>query len=533
MSVSNSKHVDALFELGTKKLSVRDYRGAEDLFREVLSVRPNMVEAHDRLGFCLRELGRFEDAVGHFRLSATLEPNSAQAHCNLGSALVAQGRLDEAVQSARSAIELKPRYAYAHRVLAHALWLQRDMHEALKHAHRAISLKRNDAESVNILGSILQDLGRIDDAMKCFRRCIALRPNFPVWYTNIGNALTALNRLDEAIAYHQKAQAIDSDFADAHFNEALVQLLAGNLRLGWEKYEWRWKRKEIASAKPNFPQPIWRGDQELNGRTILLHSEQGFGDTLQFVRYAPLVAARGAEVHLLVQRALKSLLSGFPGVKAVYAKDDPLPDFDFHCSLMSLPGAFSTELETIPDTVPYVRATEAKVRNWRSELASIEKLKIGVAWSGNPAIKHDFKRSIPLELFRQILGASECQFYVLQKDFKKTDATLVRTLEGLCDLSPKLDDFSDTAAIMANLDLVISVDTSVAHLAGAMAKPAWILLWYSPEWRWLLGRDDSPWYPTVRLFRQEQIGDWESVLSRVRSEIPIFIAANRASRRIA
>jgi len=533
MPASDSHRIHGLFELGVKKLHAHDYRGAEDAFRAVLSARPNMVEAHDNLGLCLHELGRIDDAAGHFRLAIALEPKSDQAHYHLGKALGQLGRLDEAVQSIQTAIRLKPRFGDAHRVLAYALWRQRDLDKALKHARRAVSLKPSDAETHNMLGLILQDLGRFDDAMKCFRRCAVMRPDIPAWYTNIGNALVELNRLDEAIAYHRKAQQIDWDYADAHYNEALAQLLAGNLRFGWEKYEWRWQQAKNSPFKPNFSQPAWRGDGALDGKRILLHAEQGYGDTLQFVRYAPYVAARGAEVYLQVQAALKPLLSSLPSVKAVYSRDEPLPNFDLHCSLMSLPLAFSTELHTVPNIVPYIRAPEAKVREWQSELDPIEKLKVGIAWSGNPQVSHDFKRSMSLNLFRQILSESDCQFYVLQKEIKETDANLIKSSTNLTDLSPKLQDFSDTAAIVANLDLVISVDTSVAHLAGAMAIPTWIPLWFSPEWRWLLGRENSPWYPTIRLFRQQRAGDWVSVLARIRSEIPAFIAAKRASRHIA
>jgi hypothetical protein len=324
----------------------------------------------------------------------------------------------------------------------------------------------------------------------------------------------------------RNAVELKPDFADAQANQSMCFLLAGDYERGWRQYEWRWKVEPLMSVKRDFAQPLWLGDAELNGRTLLVHAEQGLGDTLQFCRYVPLLAAAGAKVVLQVPRPLQSLLSTVAQSATVIALGEPLPEFDFHCPVMSLPLAFDTRLETIPTRIPYLYADESKARAWRDALGPRTRSRVGLVWAGNPRKDQlrgnhlDRMRSLRFEQLEPLLGISAVDFYSLQLG---ADAIAQLRAHALCarviDRTEALKDFSDTAALMENLDLVISVDTSVVHLAGALGKPFWLLNRFNTCWRWLLDREDSPWYPTARIFRQPAFGDWDSVLAETASAL--------------
>jgi len=320
------------------------------------------------------------------------------------------------------------------------------------------------------------------------------------------------------LASYDRALAVRPNYAEARWNMSLVQLLTGDFYGGWREYEWRWKNKGLELFKRDFAQPLWLGETEIEGKTILLHSEQGFGDTIQFSRYVPLIAARGARVLLEVPAPLKDLVVSLAGVAQVISAQDEPPRFDLHCPLLSLPLALGTRMETIPAHVPYFAVPAESMRRWHAALGSKHRLRIGLAWSGGPRHKKDANRSIKLHSLLPFLDV-EADFISLQKDVRADDATVLQGRTDLAHFGDKLDTFADTAAVIGSLDLVISVDTSVAHLAGALAKPVWILLPFLPDWRWLLDREDSPWYPTARLFRQNAPGDWSSVISLVVLEL--------------
>jgi hypothetical protein len=311
---------------------------------------------------------------------------------------------------------------------------------------------------------------------------------------------------------------LQPDYADAHWNEALLRLVRGDFSRGWAKYQWRWKSESLGVSKRNFLQPLWLGAEAIDGTTILLHSEQGFGDTIQFCRYVPLVAARGARVILEVESPLHEIMTNLAGATQVISRGDALPDFDFQCPLPSLPLAFGTRLETIPAATAYLRAPDQTLKNWQARLGPKARPRIGLVWSGRPAHKNDQNRSISLRSLLPLLDI-EATFVSLQKDVRSDDAAVLKERNDVLNFGDELKDFSNTAALILQLDLVISVDTSVAHLAGALGAPVWILLPYSPDWRWLLDRDDSPWYPSVRLFRQQQIGNWAGVIDQVKNEL--------------
>jgi tetratricopeptide (TPR) repeat protein len=348
-----------------------------------------------------------------------------------------------------------------------------------------------------------------------------VKPDYAEAFNNRGNALQALKRLDEALASYDKALAFKPDYAEAHWNEALLRLLTGDFSRGWAKYEWRWRNESLALSTRNFSQPLWLGAAAIDGKTILLHSEQGFGDTIQFCRYVPLLAARGARVILEVPRSLQELMTNLAGATQVISKGDSLPDFDVQCPFLSLPLAFATRLETIPSATPYLRAPVQALKNWQARLGPKARPRIGLAWSGRPTHKNDQNRSISLRSLLALLDI-EATFVSLQKDVRTDDAAVLKERDDILDFGDALKDFSDTAALISHLDLVISVDTSVAHLAGALAKPVWVLLPFLPDWRWLLDRDDSPWYPTARLFRQDNTRAWDDVIVRVHEALRDF-----------
>ena len=412
-----------------------------------------------------------------------LKPVFAEAHSNLGNVLKDLGRLDDAIAAYNNAIQLKPDFAEAH----------------------------------SNLGNALQDLGRLDEAVAAYNQAIRFKPDFAEAHSNLGNALKNLGRLDDAIAAHNSAIFHQPDYAQGHFNLGIGLLLSGDISNGWTEYEWRWRREEKAAALRGFSKPQWQGEA-VNGRTVLLHAEQGLGDTIQFCRYAALVAARGGRVILQTPRPLLSALSGVKGVDRLIAAGAPLPAFDVHCPLMSLPHIFGTRLATIPAPLAYIPVEEAKRRNWRQFFSPATGRKIGLVWAGNPQHGNDRNRSLPFAAFAPLWNIPGVRWYSLQVGERRAD--LDAAPPGVIeDLSPYLDDFAETAAAISQLDLVLTVDTSVAHLAGAIGRPTWVMLPFAPDWRWLMGRQDSPWYPSVRLFRQDRRGAWESVIHSIEAAL--------------
>jgi tetratricopeptide (TPR) repeat protein len=352
---------------------------------------------------------------------------------------------------------------------------------------------------------------------------LAARRDYAEAYANRGVTLYDLKRFDEALVSYDQAIGLQPDYADAHFFKSLSSLVTGDFERGWSEYEWRHRAPAARLTERTFRQPLWLGESELAGKTILLHSEQGFGDTIQFSRYVPLVAARGARVLLEVEEPLCELMNGLAGPAQVIAKGDPLPDFDLRCPLPSLPLAFGTRLETIPSDAPYLRLPRQALDYWNSMLGARDRLRVGLAWAGNTKHVRDAERSMRLRDLQPLLD-SGATFVSLQKDLRAEDDGTLKSC-NMIQFGEELGDFSDTAALISQLDLVISVDTSVAHLAGALGKPVWILLTHAPDWRWLLDRDDSPWYPTVRLFRQNESREWGGVVARLREALDEFSAS--------
>jgi len=360
---------------------------------------------------------------------------------------------------------------------------------------------------------VWMELNRPGDALNDYNRALSINPDYTEALYNKGNALLALGQLEWAIACFDKSVASDPDNADAHLNRALFLLLAGDFERGWPEYEWRWKQSSTI-ALHHFSQPLWTGKQKLAGKTILLYAEQGLGDTIQFVRYIRKVKALGARIILEVQAPLKSLMSSVEGVDVLIAQGEKTPAFDYHCMLMSLPFAFNSNLHNIPAATSYLTATSDKITHWADKLREIPTPRIGISWSGNPDHKNDHNRSISLQWLADRLPPG-FSYISLQKELRAYDQTALESDSKILSFSDQLQDFSDLAGLIANLDMVISVDTSVAHLAGALGKPVCILLPYAPDWRWLQTGESCPWYPTARLFRQPALSDWESVIEEL------------------
>jgi hypothetical protein len=375
---------------------------------------------------------------------------------------------------------------------------------------RAITERRDFADAHNNLGATLVKLDRATEAEALHRRAISLKPDFADAHYNLGVALHDQGRFDEALASYDEAARLNPELVDARWNRAFLLLTMGRYAEGWREHEWRWRRKQ--QPPRSFPQPLWRGEPA-SGRTILLHNEQGTGDTLQFMRYAPLVAAGGARVLLQVQRPLQRLVRGsVDRAIEVLGEGDVLPPFDLHSPLLSLPLACATSLDAIPATVPYVAVDPAIAARWRERIGPDGGPRVGLVWAGNPQHKNDRNRSIALERLLPLIGAVEARWFSLQVGERAGDLARLAP-DRVTSLADQLTDFAETAGAIDNLDLVITVDTAVAHLAGALGKPVWILLPAVPDWRWLLERGDSPWYPTARLFRQPARGDWDSVVA--------------------
>jgi Tfp pilus assembly protein PilF len=427
------------------------------------------------------------------------------------------GKLDEAEELYGKVLELDPTNFVALDRRAIMCSKRGEHAEALRLIQAAMRANPRSGETASDMGAILERMGRLDEAKDSYERALVLRPNQPVPHNGRGLALAAKGRYQEAIAAFTRAIEIDPGYADARFHRALSLLVVGDFATGWDEYEWRWAVGDTKAVRPNFPIPDWNGEP-LAGKGIYLYVEQGFGDAIMFARYAPLVAARGATVLFCVRPPLKPLLAGLPGV-IVGVPGDQGPRCHYMCPLLSLPRIFKTRLETIPADVPYIRPLPERAEKWNARIPDDGKLKVGLVWAGGRDYKADHVRTIGSNSFAPLLDNAGVRYFSLHTELRDEDAARMAARPDIVHFGSELADFADTAAVISRLDLVISVDTAVAHLAGAMGKPVWLLLPFTPDWRWLLGRDDSPWYPTARLFRQPRIGDWPSVIARVREAL--------------
>jgi len=496
-------------------------------YEQALAIDPTLVNAHNGMGVCLFCRGLVEDAIAHYKQAIALKPDSFSAYNNLGTALQKQGNLEDAATHYQRALDLNPQYASAHDNLGTVRQAQGQVEAAIVYYRRALELDPNLANAYNNLGSALQAQGRVDEAIASCLKAIQLQPDHADAHNNYASGLVERGDFEQAIKHYRQAIHHKPDHTNAHLNLGIVLLLLGDLKQGFEEYHWRWQTQQCSSLR--YPQALWDGS-DLNGKVILLTAEQGYGDTIQFARYASLVAQRGGHVVIACQKPLIRLLNTLPGIDRCVDRANVDVQTHVHAPLLDLPLLLGTTLETIPSHVPYLTsasnfrllvadnpsATPHPVRlSAHVEALYPTPFKIGIVWAVNPDSSTSSKRSCPLERFLSLSEKPGIALYSLQKKPTEADLALLASHPNIQDLHEHLHDFADTAAAIAQLDLVISVDTAVTHLAGALGKPVWTLLAKVADWRWLRDRDDTPWYPTMRLFRQEQDGDWDGVFERV------------------
>jgi len=522
---------DLLYLAGN--LALHDGRAGEAVaaYRHVLSLNPAHPEAHYNGGLALESLGRHAEALESFERAVALRPDYPVAQIKRAEGLFRAQRSTEAIEACDKLRAAGIESPALQNECGIALSRLGRFDAAVAAFDRAVAADAGFVEALNGRGLAQQQRMRFEEALMDFDAVVALRPDLIEVHVNRGNVQRELLRHEEALESYRKVLSVKPDFEGIYLNVGLSQLVLGRLREGWPGYEWRWKFGEGVGRERSFVQPRWRGDSPLAGKTILLHAEQGLGDTIQFCRYAKPVAERGATVLLEVQPQLKALLSTLEGVDRVLATGEELPPFDVHCPLLSLPLAFATELSTIPSPDGYLhrvpsRAERASLLMPESRRAGVPR--VGLVWSGNPHHRNDANRSIPLEQFASAL-VPDIEFVCLQNAFKPGDRRAADRLPQIHFIEAALVDFEATAAVVAEMDLVISVDTSVAHLAAAMGKPTWILLPFNPDWRWLLQREDSPWYRSARLFRQSRRGDWGSALAKVHDGLRALAGQDRES----
>ena len=470
-------HPIALFNLALVEQKIGNKNEAVELFSRALIFNPNHAEAYNSLGVVLQELGELDKAVKSYRKALDIKSDYAVAYCNLGAALKELGKLDDAVTSYQKALRINPDYAGAY----------------------------------YNLGNTLRRLGKPDEAVESYRKALELKPNDAKAHTSLGFSLQALGELDTAIESHKKALQLKPNYALAHLNHSLALLSLGNFEDGWKEYEWRWKTTLAKKPAHEFQKYLWDG-KSLNGKTILLFAEQGLGDTIQFVRYVEEVSKFNGNIIVECQRPLFRLLSNIPEIDHLVVSGDPLPEYDVCAPLLSLPYIMGTTATSIPENIPYLCPDNdgLYLNNLKKENKNV-----GIAWAGSLTHNNDKARSIQLSNFIPLASIVGVQLFSLQVGDRRSDLQNIFDDVTIVDAAKDIKDFDDTAKIIDQLDLIISVDTAVAHLAGAMGKPVWMLLPFAPDFRWLLDRDDTPWYPTMRLFRQKKRGVWSDVFHKI------------------
>jgi Flp pilus assembly protein TadD len=458
-----------------------NFAAAEQLYRQILQVQPDHFDALHLLGVIACQFNRPEKGAEHITAALRINPLVAEAHNNLGNAFQSLGKIREATSAYRQALLINPNYAQPH----------------------------------NNLGNVFEEQDQLDEAIACYRQAIAVQPDYADAYNNLGFALRVQGKLDEAAANYQQAVRIIPNSAEFHKNLGVIWLLQGNLKDGWAEYEWRFRGEGFSLQE--YSQPLWDGTQ-LDGRTILIHPDQGLGDIINFVRYVPMVQKMGGRVLLPCSVELARLLKTCAGIEQIIPAGAPLPPFDVHIPLLCLPRLLgSTAIERIPTDVPYLSADPELVERWRSRLEHVQGLRVGLTWWSSPSHRGHKRKSVPLDRFLPLAKIPGVSLVSLQKG---PGVEQLEQYPGLAlNLGPELSDLAETAAVLKCLDLVISIDTALCHLAGALAIPTWVPLPFAPDWRWLMERADTPWYPTMRLFRQKRLGDWQEPFKRIAGEL--------------
>jgi FkbM family methyltransferase len=541
----NPKHGSAHANLALTLFAQNRLEEAIAAYERALALNPDHINAHNGLSVALYHKGRLDQAAAHCQQAIALDPDFFSAYNNLGTILQRQGRVAEAMAHYQKALALNPSYASAHDNLGTVYQERGEIEQAIAQYRQAIACDPNSANAHNNLASALKEQGCLEEAITCCHRAIQIQPNHADAYNNLGSILVEQGKLWQAIAHYETAIRHNSNHVNAHLNLGIILLMLGDYQRGFVEYHWRWRSRQCPPLK--YPHALWDGSDP-TGKTILLTAEQGFGDTIQFARYAPLVAQRGARVVVACQKPLLRLLETLPGIECCVDRDQVNTEVHYHAPLLDLPLILGTRVETIPANVPYLKVpVGVEVELWQGgedrgdgedKTENLEfktphylpspipyppspssPLKVGFAWASNPDNSTAKKRSCALSHFLSLLDVPGVVLYSLQKEPPPSDRETLAAHPRVVDLRHQLQDFADTAAAIAQMDLVVTVDTAVAHLAGALGKPVWTLLPFVADWRWLLNRLDTPWYPTMRLFRQNQDGDWEGVFGQVRQAL--------------
>lgn len=516
------RSVEILCNYALMQLKQQKFIKAISLLRYAVRLQPDYIPSLFYLGNACKGCGKQDEAIAAFEKVLALQPNHAATLNDLGNLIKDMGHPSESKSYYERAIAAEPNNSFYINNLGVAHYAMGEW-ETARHCHEeAIKLKQDYPAPLCNLAALARGSGEFEQAVAYCRQALALNPEYPEALNNLGNALKDCGRLQESIEAYRHAARLKPNDPEILHNLAMALLTIGEFDEGWRLYEERWKIGQLAHAYRNYPQPLWQGEAA-ERRVLFIHAEQGFGDTLQFCRYAPLAVKRGLRVVLEAQPALVRLMQSLDGVETVVSPDEKFTAFDFHCPMMSLPHAFKTRLETIPASIPYLKADAKDAALWREQIAALApagKRRIGLVWAGNPR-RHspilsltDGRRSIAPELLQPLFKTGNAVFFSLQKDGQKAPEEL-----GLVDLMDNCQDFADTAALLANLDLVITVDTAMAHLAGALGIPTWVLNRFDSCWRWPRDKETTPWYPTMRLFHQPQPGDWKSVIAQVAREL--------------
>jgi len=537
-------YIEAIYNLGNAMLSLQLYNEAISQFERVIALQPDFPAAYNNLGKAQMSLHMLDNALANFNNALTFAPNFDDALNNRETALRLITRIDTALNAATPsanltshdtvtlvhhgntlkdrgqnqgalkclelAVTLSPQDPVAYYNLGLALLELSHYEAALAAYNQCLAIKPDLVDAYNNRGNTLQYLLRYEEAIKDYDTALSFNPGMATPHNNRAFALQILRRFDAALADYDQAIALRPGYADAYWNKSLLKIVTGDYLEGWRLYEWRWQALQGAQLR-NYAQPLWLGDSPVAGKSILIYPEQGLGDFIQFCRYASHLEALGANVIIEAPPSLIPVLATLKGQFTLISYGNALPHFDLHCPIASFPLAFKTTVETIPADVPYLYANSEKQKICHDRLGKKTGLRVGLVWSGSPGHKSDNLRSIPLKLFEPILNLP-IEFHSLQTEIRDGDAEILANFKNLHVHRQEISDFSDTAALINEMDVVISVDTSVAHLTGALAKPVWILLAYSPDYRWLLDRTDCPWYPTATLIRQSVLGDWTSVI---------------------
>lgn len=513
---SNPSFAEAWNNRGNVLRALGEINEALESYNWAIACKAQYADANNNRGIVLSDTNRNVEAIESFKRALCFNPTMHQALNNLARVYCKVELFDLALECCKQALQLKPDYLDAYNNLGNTLAQLKRFDEALECYNILLKSKPDDKFALSNQSVVLAELGRFHEACESAEASIMLDDSFSYAFNNRANSLALLGRYDEAMNDYLKAIKIAPFDTLTHGNKAMFLLSKGDYHEGWEEYEWRLK-EDKNSHLSRFSQPIWNG-QPLNGKRILLLSEQGLGDTLQFCRFAIVLREMGADVLLQVQPALKTLLVCLGSGIEVISTAEQLPEFDYYRAIMSIPHVLRTEVDTIPKSVPYLYTDEAKLRKWRNILGVSNKIRIGIVWSGNPDFKNDHNRSMA---FTDVISliSEDAEFYCLQKEIRPRDADLLPKQNGLFLIGTDFEDFSDTAAAVELMDIIVTIDTSVAHLAGAMGKPLWLMLPLHADWRWLRERKDSPWYPSARLFRQTKYGDWTDVISEVKEAL--------------